>query len=110
MQCRLVSIVTTFHKPVQYSLVSMYISIDGEEQLLNRCIVQYHFNGNEHEISIRPHGNSRRSDPHIRTMPSTLDKLTEIASEKLLNQLFHLNVEVFLKLPQQVYCQEIYDR
>ena len=82
-------------------------------QLLNRCIVQYHFNGDEHEVSVRPHGNSRRSDPHNQTMPSTLDKLTEIASEKKLNQLymlFHLNVEVFLKLPQQVHCQEMYDR
>ena len=56
--------------------------IDSDSQLLNRSIVQYHFTGNEHEILVRPHGNSKRSEPYVRTMPSTLNKLTEVASEK----------------------------
>jgi len=44
--------------------------------------VQYHFTGDEHKILIRPHGNSKRSEPYICKMPSTLNKLAEVASEK----------------------------
>ena len=55
---------------------------DGDEQLLNRCIVQYHFSGEEHEVLVRPHGNSKRSEPYVRTFSSTLKVLTEVASEK----------------------------
>ncbi len=50
--------------------------------MLNRGIVQYHFTGNEHAILVRPHGNSRRNQPYVRTLPSTLDKINTVASEK----------------------------
>lgn len=59
-----------------------YTHVDGDEQLLNRCIVQYHFTGEEHEVLVRPYGNSKRSEAYIRTMPSTFNELTEIASKK----------------------------
>ena len=65
-----------------YCIVSIFVCIDRDEELLNRCIVQYHFTGDEHEVLVRPHGNSKRSESYIRTMPSTLKELTEVASEK----------------------------
>ena len=34
------------------------------------------------KLGVRPHGNSKQSESYIRTMLSTLDKLTEVASEK----------------------------
>jgi len=50
------------------------------ERLLNRCIVQYHFTENEHEVLVRPHGNSKTSEPFVRTLPSTFADLNEVAS------------------------------
>lgn len=48
---------------------------------LSRCLVQYWFeSGIEHEVVVRPHGNSRRKRlPFCRTMPSTLLSLKEEA-------------------------------
>ena len=69
----------------QYNDYIIHITIKSlhYNELLNRCIVQYHFVSEEHEIRVRPHENSKRSYPYIRTMPSTLNKLTEVASEKM---------------------------
>ena len=67
-----------------YCIISVFVLLkrtDHDEHLLNRCIVQYHFTGDEHEVLVRPHGNSKRSESYIRTMPSTLKELTEVASE-----------------------------
>lgn len=61
--------------------IAQYLSTDYDENLLNRGIVQYFFMGEEHAVLTRPHGNSKKSYPYIRTMPSTLEKLTDIASE-----------------------------
>ena len=49
---------------------------------LFRCLVQYWFeSGIEHEVAVRPHGNSRRKLlPFCCTMPSTLLSLKEEAS------------------------------
>lgn len=49
---------------------------------LFRCLVQYWFeSGIEHEVAVRPHGNSRRKQlPFCRTMPSTLLSLKDKAS------------------------------
>ena len=33
----------------------------------------------EHSVVPRPHGNSKKSDSYIRTMPSTLHKLKKVA-------------------------------
>lgn len=44
--------------------------------LPSRCIVQYWFmSGREHEVIIKPHGNSKRNKSYYRTLPSTLKKL-----------------------------------
>ena len=51
-----------------YCIISVFVLLkctDGDEQLLNRCIVQYHFIGDEHEVLVRPHGNSKRSESYI---------------------------------------------
>ena len=53
---------------------------DYDNQLLKRCIVQYHFTDEE---QVQLHGNSKQSEPYIHTMPSTLNKLTEVASETM---------------------------
>ena len=37
------------------------------------------FDGQEHPIFSRPHGNSKKSESFIRTMPSTLQKLKKVA-------------------------------
>ena len=65
-----------------YCIISVFVCTDRDDKLLNRYIVQYHFTGDEHEVLVRPHGNSKRSESYIRTMPSTLKELTEVASEK----------------------------
>ena len=65
-----------------FTVLYLFLFYYHDEQLLNRCIVQYHFTGDEHEVLVRPHGNSKRSESYIRTMPSTLKELTEVASEK----------------------------
>ena len=56
--------------------------IDHDSQLLNRCIVQYCFTVDKHEIRIWRHGNSKQLEPYICTMLNTLNKLTEVALEK----------------------------
>ena len=43
--------------------------------------MQYHFIGSEHAILPRSHGNARGSYPYVRTMPSTLENLANVATE-----------------------------
>jgi len=71
--------------------------------------VQYHFDGDEHEILVHPHDYSKRLD----TMPRTLNTLSEVASEKIPNLLFIqciLSMEVLLVLYLQGHYQEIKDK
>ena len=45
---------------------------------MNLALVAYTFTkGSEHEVMIRPHGNSKSGQPYQRTMPSTLQLLKE---------------------------------
>lgn len=48
---------------------------------MNRAIVQYHYIGDEHAILVGPHGNSKKSQSYVRTMPSTLQKLTDVSKK-----------------------------
>ena len=57
----------------------MYSDCDGDT--LTHSLVQYTFDDEEHPISVRPHGNSKRKENFIRTMPSTLQKLKSIAQD-----------------------------
>ena len=43
--------------------------------------MQYTFDDEEHPITVRPHGNSKKRDNYIRTMPSTLKKLKNVARD-----------------------------
>ena len=49
---------------------------------MSRAVVQYHFSEDEHPISVRPHGNSKKGTGFIRTMPSTLDILDTVAEKQ----------------------------
>lgn len=42
-------------------------------------MIQYVFDDLEHSVVPRPHGNSKKADSYIRTMPSTLHKLKKVA-------------------------------
>ena len=53
--------------------------IDCNQELLNLALVQYAFDGVEHSVIPRPHGNSKKGDSYIRTMPSTMHKLKKVA-------------------------------
>ena len=64
-----------------YCIISVFVCTDRDEELLNKCIAQNHIIGDEHEVLVRPHGNSKRSESYIRHA-STLKELTEVASEK----------------------------
>ena len=48
---------------------------DATEQFLNLALVQYLFTKGEYEVSVAPHGNSKRKDSYLRTMPSVMKKL-----------------------------------
>ena len=70
---------------VKYHFVKFFILLivvfSDDEQLINRCIVQYHFTDDEHEVLVRLHGNSKNSEPYVRTMPSTFTRLNKAASD-----------------------------
>ena len=52
---------------------------DCDGDTLNRALVQYTFDNEEHAISLGPHGNSKKSNMYLRTMPSTLQKLRTVS-------------------------------
>ena len=65
--------------PVLLIYIMLFYTTDNNEELLNLALVQYAFDGMEHSVVPRPHGNSKKSDSYIRTMPSTLNKLKKVA-------------------------------
>ena len=61
-------------------VVAVYVTIlDHDESLLNLALIQYVFDGEEHSVVPRPHGNSKKGLSYVRTMPSTLQKLKKVA-------------------------------
>ena len=60
-----------YHFVKFFILLTVVFSDDDDEQFINRCIVQYHFTDDEHKVLVRSHGNSKSSEPYVRTMPST---------------------------------------
>ena len=57
----------------------MFLTPDYDGDTLTYAFVQYTFDVEEHPVCFRPHGNSKRSEGFIRTMPSTLQKLKTVA-------------------------------
>jgi len=58
----------------------LFCFIDYEEDTLNLALVQYCFDGKEHSVTPRPHGNSKKPGSFVRTMPSTLLKLRKVST------------------------------
>ena len=56
-----------------------YADFDGDT--LSLSLVQYTFDDEEHAVAVRPHGNSKKRENYIRTMPSTLKKLKSVARD-----------------------------
>ena len=46
--------------------------------MLTHALVQYVFDDEEHSVTIRPHGNSKKRESYLRTMPSTLSNLKKV--------------------------------
>ena len=60
----------------------LFYTLDHERDLLNLALVQYTFDGAEHQVLPHPHGNMTCSETiqgYVRTMPSTMTKLRETA-------------------------------
>lgn len=55
------------------------------------CLVQYLFDGTEHEAGVLPHGNSKRSHAprYVRTKKSVVEELKEASASKKPKQAFH---------------------
>ena len=58
-------------------LFSTFTDCDGDT--LNRALVQYTFDKEEHAITLGPHGNAKKGSTYLRTLPSTLQKLRKVS-------------------------------
>ena len=58
-------------------LFSTFADCDGDT--LNRALVQYTFDEEEHAITLGPHGNAKKGSTYLRTLPSTLQKLRKVS-------------------------------
>ena len=47
---------------------------------MSLALIQYVFDNGEHPVLYRPHGNSKKSEAFVRTLPSTLHKLKDVSS------------------------------
>ena len=56
-----------------------FLNSDCDGVTLNRALVQYTFDEQEHAILLGPHGNSKKTSTYLRTMPSTLQKLHKVS-------------------------------
>ena len=70
------------------TILALYI-VDNNGDQLNRCFVQYKFSQMPHTIIQKPHGNSKKSEPFIRTAPSTLQKLKDCSKLQPPKQVIH---------------------
>ena len=61
--------------------ISLPSCTDCDGDTLTHSLVQYTFDDDEHPVSLRPHGNSKKKESFIRTMPSTLQKLKNVAQD-----------------------------
>ena len=71
-----IDIPTHANSPDFHRLVVTVQGIDGK--YIPFAFVQYRFDGNEHFVSNKPHGNAKSKDPFIPTKKSTLEKLTAV--------------------------------
>lgn len=55
------------------------LTIDNDGDTLNLALVQYIFDGAEHSVLNCPHGNSKKQEGYIRTLPSTRQHLKKVS-------------------------------
>ena len=67
-------------KPQYYVL--LFILLDYQGQCLQYCFVQYSFDGQEHPIELKPHGNSKQKKPFSRSKPSIFKLLEKKADSQ----------------------------
>ena len=82
-----------------YKPLIIIIVVDVEMQTQNLGIIQYLFSYEEHEVKIAPHGNSSTGESYVRTKPSVVSKLKEIASEKTAKRALSFTVGGIEKAP-----------
>ncbi|KAK3736397.1 hypothetical protein QZH41_017921 [Actinostola sp. cb2023] len=70
----------------------LVVTAELEGQHVPFALVQYRFDGDEHSIKNKPHGNAKNSDPFIPTKKSTLEKLSEAVKTQTTKRALH-NVE-----------------
>ena len=67
---------------------------DTENNLLNKMFVQYYFIGNEKNIRVKPHGNTRKTEKFERTKETTKDKIKKMCYENKTNKdMFNILIE-----------------
>ena len=67
---------------MQDNVYFKYCFTDHRGKDIYLAMVQYYFTGKEHPVYKPPHGNSKSNTPYKRTLPSTMDRMKKLASEK----------------------------
>ena len=61
-------------------VIYVFYFVDSQGDTLNLALLQYVFAFEEHKVKIAPHGNSKKCESYVRTMPSVMDKLKNASS------------------------------
>lgn len=56
--------------------------VDHHGKDVNLSMLQYYFTEKEHPVYKPSHGNSKSTTPYRHTLPSTIDRMKKLASEK----------------------------
>lgn len=52
---------------IKGTFINFVFIIDCDEDTMSHALVQYTFDGEEHQVFSRPHGNSKKSEGYVRT-------------------------------------------
>ena len=66
-----------------YALISCIPILDPSATFLNLVLIAYTFTGKEHEVLVKPHGNSHKGQPYQKTLPSNLNNLKMLSKNKI---------------------------
>ena len=68
----------------------LVVTVQGiDRKYIPFALVEYRFDGNEHFVRNRPHGNSKSKDPFIPTKRTTLEKLTAAVKSQGVKRAVH---------------------
>ena len=100
--------------PSEFITLSQFTNLDNNDSCLPLAFVQYYFDRNEHELAVKPHGNSKKENkPFTRTQPSTMSLLKEEVKKKCPKKALRVVENVkggLLRQVPAVNCQETGDR